>query len=57
MKLDYSNSQETNLAEAALRFCRHDMRIAVLMREHGIRRIRALDAGFRRFPFLSISAV
>ena len=33
------------------------MRIAVLMREHGIRRIRALDAGFRRFPFLSISAV
>lgn len=57
LKLDYSNSQETNLAEAALRFCRHDMRIAALMREHGIRRICTLDAGFRRFPFLSISAV
>lgn len=33
----------------------HDMRIAALMREHGIRRICTLDAGFRRFPFLSVA--
>ena len=34
----------------------HDMHIAALMREHCIRRICTLDAGFRRFPFLSITA-
>lgn len=33
----------------------HDMHIVALMREHGISRIRAKDAGFRRFPFLSVA--
>ena len=32
----------------------HDMHIATLMREHGISRICTMDAGFRRFPFLSV---
>ena len=32
----------------------HDMHIAALMREHGISRICTMDAGFRRFPFLSV---
>ena len=31
------------------------MHIAALMREHGISRIRAMDAGFRRFPFLTVT--
>jgi toxin-antitoxin system PIN domain toxin len=30
----------------------HDMRTAVLMREHGIRRICTRDTDFHRFPFL-----
>lgn len=30
----------------------HDAHIAILMREHGIRRIYTRDTGFRRFPFL-----
>jgi toxin-antitoxin system PIN domain toxin len=30
----------------------HDAHIAVLMREHGIRRIYTRDTGFHRFPFL-----
>jgi len=32
----------------------HDVHTAVLMREHGIRRIVTRDAGFRRFPFLDV---
>ncbi len=32
----------------------HHLHIAVLMREHGISRICTRDAGFRRFPFLSV---
>lgn len=32
----------------------HDVNTAVLMREHGIRRIVTRDAGFRRFPFLDV---
>jgi len=32
----------------------HDAHIAVLMREHGIRRIYTRDAGFKRFPFLEV---
>ncbi|WP_419950937.1 type II toxin-antitoxin system VapC family toxin [Candidatus Palauibacter sp.] len=32
----------------------HDLHIAVLMREHGVSRICTRDAGFRRFPFLSV---
>ena len=31
----------------------HDMHIAALMREHGVSRICTMDAGFRRFPFLT----
>jgi predicted nucleic acid-binding protein len=30
----------------------HDTQTAVLMREHGIRRICTRDADFHRFPFL-----
>jgi toxin-antitoxin system PIN domain toxin len=30
----------------------HDAHIAILMREHGVRRIYTRDAAFRRFPFL-----
>ena len=33
----------------------HDMHIVALMREHGISRICTKDAGFRRFPFLSVT--
>ena len=33
----------------------HDLHIAVLMREHGVSRICTRDAGFRRFPFLSVT--
>jgi hypothetical protein len=32
----------------------HDVHTAVLMREHGIRRIVTRDAGFRRFSFLEV---
>lgn len=32
----------------------HDMHTAVLMREHGIRRIVTRDADFHRFPFLEV---
>ncbi len=32
----------------------HDMHTAVLMREHGISRIRARDADFGRFSFLTV---
>lgn len=32
----------------------HDLHTAVLMREHGIRRIVTRDAGFRRFAFLEV---
>lgn len=32
----------------------HDVHIAVLMREYGLRRICTHDAGFRRFPFLTV---
>ena len=32
----------------------HDAHIAVLMREHGVSRICTRDAGFRRFPFLTV---
>ncbi|WP_419163939.1 TA system VapC family ribonuclease toxin [Candidatus Palauibacter sp.] len=32
----------------------HDLHTAVLMREHGISRICTRDAGFGRFPFLSV---
>ncbi len=32
----------------------HDMQTAVLMREHGIRRIYTRDADFHRFPFLEV---
>ncbi len=32
----------------------HDVHIAVLMREHGISRICTRDAGFHRFPFLTV---
>lgn len=30
----------------------HDARIAILMREHGIKRIYTRDTDFHRFPFL-----
>jgi predicted nucleic acid-binding protein len=30
----------------------HDVHIAVLMREHGVRRIYTRDRGFKEFPFL-----
>ena len=30
----------------------HDAHVAILMREHGIRRIYTRDTGFHRFPFL-----
>lgn len=32
----------------------HDAHVAVLMREHGVRRIYTRDADFRRFPFLEV---
>lgn len=32
----------------------HDAHIAILMREHGIRRIYTRDADFHRFPFLEV---
>lgn len=32
----------------------HDVHTAVLMREHGIRKICTHDADFRRFPFIEI---
>jgi len=32
----------------------HDLHTAVLMREHGIRRIVTRDTGFQRFPFLEV---
>jgi predicted nucleic acid-binding protein len=32
----------------------HDVHTAVLMREHGIRRIVTRDRGFHRFPFLDV---
>ena len=32
----------------------HDMHTAVLMREHGIRRIVTRDADFHRFTFLAV---
>ena len=32
----------------------HDAHTAVLMREHGIRRICTRDADFHRFPFLEV---
>ena len=32
----------------------HDAETAVLMREHGIRRICTRDTGFARFPFLEV---
>lgn len=32
----------------------HDLHTAVLMREHGIGRIRTRDTDFRRFPFLTV---
>ena len=32
----------------------HDAHVAVLMREHGVSRICTRDAGFRRFPFLTV---
>jgi len=32
----------------------HDLHTAVLMREHGVSRICTRDAGFRRFPFLTV---
>ena len=32
----------------------HDAHTAILMREHGIRRICTRDADFHRFPFLEV---
>ena len=32
----------------------HDAHTAVLMREHGLRRIYTRDTGFHRFPFLEV---
>lgn len=32
----------------------HDVHTAVLMREHGVRRIYTKDADFHRFPFLEV---
>jgi uncharacterized protein len=32
----------------------HDARTAILMREHGIRRICTRDTDFHRFPFLEV---
>ena len=32
----------------------HDTHTAILMREHGIRRIYTRDRGFQRFPFLEV---
>ena len=32
----------------------HDLHTAVLMREHGVRRICTFDSDFRRFPFLEV---
>ena len=33
----------------------HDAHTAILMREHGIRRIYTRDADFHRFPFLEVN--
>jgi predicted nucleic acid-binding protein len=33
----------------------HDTHTAVLMREHGIRRIYTRDADFHRFPFVEVA--
>lgn len=32
----------------------HDTHTAILMREHGIRRVCTRDTGFHRFPFLEV---
>jgi toxin-antitoxin system PIN domain toxin len=32
----------------------HDAHTAILMREHGIRRVYTRDTGFHRFPFLEV---
>ncbi|HSM50067.1 MAG TPA: TA system VapC family ribonuclease toxin [Thermoanaerobaculia bacterium] len=32
----------------------HDVHTAVLLREHGVRRILTRDTGFHRFPFLEV---
>ena len=32
----------------------HDAHTAILMREHGVRRIYTHDADFHRFPFLEV---
>jgi hypothetical protein len=32
----------------------HDLHIAVLMREHGVRRIYTRDSDFHRFPFIEV---
>jgi toxin-antitoxin system PIN domain toxin len=32
----------------------HDLHIAILMREHGLRRVVTRDADFHRFPFLDV---
>ena len=32
----------------------HDIHTAVLMREHGVRRICTRDSDFRNFPFLTV---
>ena len=32
----------------------HDVHTAILMREHGIRRVSTRDTGFHRFPFLEV---
>ena len=32
----------------------HDARTAILMREHGIRRVCTRDTDFHRFPFLEV---
>jgi toxin-antitoxin system PIN domain toxin len=32
----------------------HDLHTAILMREHGVRRIYTRDADFHRFPFLEV---
>jgi predicted nucleic acid-binding protein len=32
----------------------HDCHVAVLMREHGVRRIYTRDTDFHRFPFLEV---
>lgn len=32
----------------------HDLHVAVLMREHGIRQIYTFDTDFHRYPFLEV---